>query len=208
MSNFETEDQQVEALKRWWKQNGKAVMIGGALGLAAVFAGNSYMNRLEKNRYDASSAYDQMNQAIQLEQTDIALSTGDTIVSNYANTPYAAMASLALARLHVEKGELAAAQNRLQWVLDHAKQQDVLHTARLRLAAALMADGKYDIALSKLNGIEMSTYMPLYQELLGDIYLAKQQKDKARDAYTAALAALDKGDDRQNLQMKLDDLGV
>ncbi len=208
MSNFETEEQQVEALKKWWKQNGKAVMIGGVLGIAAVIAGRGYMDRLEAQGYAASTAFDQMTQAMQVEQADFAASLGEQIVTNHSDTPYAAMASLALAALHVEKGELDAAQNRLQWVLDHADQQDIIHTARLRLAEVLLANGKYDIALSKVTNINMDGYTSLYQELIGDIYLGKQQLEKARDAYNAALEALDTGDNRQNLQMKLDDLGV
>jgi predicted negative regulator of RcsB-dependent stress response len=34
---YTTEDQQVEALKRWWKENAKSILLGVALGLAAVF---------------------------------------------------------------------------------------------------------------------------------------------------------------------------
>lgn len=208
MSNFETEEQQVEALKKWWKQNGKAVVIGGVLGIAAVIAGRGYMDKIEAEGFVASAAYDQMSQAMRVEQTDTAFSIGEQIVTNYGASPYAAMASLALAALHVQKGELAAAQNRLQWVLDHADQDDVIHVARLRLAEVLLADGKFDIALAKVSNISMNGYTAQYQELMGDIYLAKQQPDKARDAYTAAVAALGDGDNRQNLQMKLDDLGV
>jgi predicted negative regulator of RcsB-dependent stress response len=206
--DFETEEQQVEELKRWWKENGKVVMIGIVIGAVAIVGGKSYLNHLQAQRVEASMHYDRLNQALAAKQVDMALSEGEQIVTQYPKTVYAAMASLALAKMRVEKGELSVAENRLRWVIDHAGQNDIVHTARLRLARVLVADGKYDIALNLINGVAMDGYTPLYQELLGDIYLAKKQPDKARNAYAAALEAMDSGDDRQTVQMKLDDLGA
>lgn len=208
MTNYETEEQQVEDLKRWWKQNGKVVMIGVVIGVAAVLGGRGYLNHKEAQRIEASVRYERMSQAISSQQSEAAVDEGEHIVADYPDTVYAAMASLALAKLRVDKGELAIAENRLQWVIDHATQPDIVHTARLRLARVLLADGKYDIALGKLSGIDMDGYTALYQELLGDIYLAKQQPDKARTAYQAALQAMGANDDRQTVQLKLDNLGV
>jgi predicted negative regulator of RcsB-dependent stress response len=113
-----------------------------------------------------------------------------------------------MARLYVDKGDLAGAQHRLQWVIDHEDQQDIVHVARLRLARVLLADAQLDQALKLLANVDEETYTPIYQELLGDIYMAKQQPDQARVAYAAALAAMDETDDREILQMKIDDLGV
>jgi len=208
VSNFETEDQQVEDLKKWWKENGKAVLVGAALGFAAIFGGRAYLDHQERQRIEASIEYERMSMALEQQQPETVFSHGEQIVSNYPSTVYAAMASLALAKLHVEKGELLAARNRLQWVLDHEDQADILHVARLGLARVLLADAKPDQALALLNGVNMEAYTSLYQELRGDIYLAKQQTEQARSAYAAALEAMDAQDDREILQMKIDDLGV
>ena len=208
MSEFETEDQQVEDLKKWWKENGKAVIVGAVLGFGAIFGGRMYMDHQEKLRVEASIGFERMNMAVQQQQSGMALSQADQIVANYPGTVYASLASLAMARMHVDKGELAAAQNRLQWVMDHEEQEDIVHVARLRLARVLFADAKLDQALALLATMDVAAYESIYQELRGDIYLAKQQPDQARTAYTAALGALDEKDDRQLLQMKLDDLGA
>jgi len=208
VSEFETEDQQVEDLKKWWKENGKAVMVGAVLGFSAIFGGRMYMDHQEKLRIEASIGFERMSMAMEQQQAEAAFSQGDQIVSDYSGTPYAALASLAMARLHVEKGELAAAENRLQWVMDHNSQEDIAHIARLRLARVLFADGRLDKALTLLANVDEAAYESIYQELRGDIYLAKKQLDQARTAYEAALAAMDEKDDRQLLQMKLDDLGA
>lgn len=206
MSSFETEDEQVEDLKRWWKENGKAVIVGVVLGFSAILGTRMYLNHLETQRYEASIAYEGMNMARQ-QQPEVMFTRGEQIVEKYPDTPYAAMASLALAKFHVDKGELAAARNRLQWVIEHESQPDIVHVARQNLARVLLAEGQADQALALLTDIEMEAYMPVYQELRGDIYVSKQQPKLARTAYEAALEMLDANDDRQILLMKLDDLG-
>ena len=37
MTRFETEEQQVEAIKRWWKENGTAVIIGIVLAVSSDY---------------------------------------------------------------------------------------------------------------------------------------------------------------------------
>lgn len=204
MSDFETEDQELEAFKHWWKENGKFVIFGAIFGFSAIFGGKAYMDHLEVQRMKASIAFEMMSVA----GPEMLAAQGEKIVSNYPGTPYAALASLALAKQHVDNDELAAAQNRLQWVLDNEEQADILHIARLRLARVLLADAKLDQAKTLLTNVEMESYTPIYEELRGDIYLAQQQPGAARAAYVAAMAALAADDDRQLLQMKIDDLGA
>lgn len=207
MNDLETEDQQVEEFKRWWKENGKAAMLGAVLSFCVIFGGKMYMDHQEQQRMEASIAFDIMSQALTDKHTDSVLSQGQQIVTNYPDTPYAALAALALAKQHVDMDELAAAQIRLQWVIDHEQQPDIVHVAQLRLARVLFADAQEEQALTLLTQAHMETYAPIYQELRGDIYVAQNKRDQARDAYTLALEALNEQDDRQLLTMKLDDLG-
>ena len=206
MTSFETEEQQIAHLKMWWKENGKAVIVGVVLGFGAILGVRAYLSHVETTRQEASIAFEGLKMAEQQKAEDL-ISRGEQIVEKYPDTPYAAMASLALARVHVEKGELAAAENRLQWVVEHASQPDIVHVARLNLARVLLAEAKPDQALSLLADVKMESYTPVYQELRGDIYVAKKQPAQARTAYMAALESLDNNGDRQILQMKLDDLG-
>ena len=107
MSEFDTEDQQVEDLKKWWKENGKAVIVGAVLGFSAIFGGRMYMGHLEEQRIKASIEYERMSMALQQQQAEEVFSRGDLIVTTYPDTAYAALASLAMARLYVDKGALA-----------------------------------------------------------------------------------------------------
>ncbi|MEW8396328.1 MAG: tetratricopeptide repeat protein, partial [Candidatus Thiodiazotropha sp.] len=37
MSEYQTEEEQVEAIKRWWKENGTSVIAGLVIGLGGIF---------------------------------------------------------------------------------------------------------------------------------------------------------------------------
>ena len=37
MEIYNSDEQQAEAIKEWWKENGKAILIGAALGLVGMF---------------------------------------------------------------------------------------------------------------------------------------------------------------------------
>ena len=50
MEQFATEEQQVEAIKRFWKEHGTAIIVGAALGLA--FGPGAYSEaQIEKKRH-------------------------------------------------------------------------------------------------------------------------------------------------------------
>ena len=36
MEVYETEEQQVEAVKKWWKENGVSLIVGVVMGLSAI----------------------------------------------------------------------------------------------------------------------------------------------------------------------------
>ncbi len=38
MAELRTEEEQIEAIKRWWKENGVSLLIGAAIAAAGVFA--------------------------------------------------------------------------------------------------------------------------------------------------------------------------
>lgn len=208
MSVYTTEEEQIEAIKAWWKSNGKAVVAGLVLGLAILAGGKLWMNHQRSVSTAASGEYSELMAALNQGKNDQVLQHGAIIVDQYAGTSYAALASLAMAKVEFDQGSLDAAKNHLQWVIDHARQQDLKHVARLRIAKVLTAQGKDDDALALLNSVDPGTFKPAYRELEGDIYVKQGKKDLARSAYESALAAMPQGVDQKYLRMKVDDLGA
>ncbi|MBI5451681.1 MAG: tetratricopeptide repeat protein [Gammaproteobacteria bacterium] len=207
MSDFETEEQQLEELKKWWRDNHKIVIVGTLLGFAAVFGYRGWQGYQESQRQAASQIYSELGNALKENRTQSVLQIGGTLVSKYPRSNYAALAALAMARVYVDGNDLGAAHAKLQWVVDNCDQPDIEITARLRLARVLVAEGKPNLAVPLLTEIKTDAFRAVLQETLGDVYHAMHQPQQARQAYTAALQALQPEDNRTLLQMKLDNLG-
>lgn len=206
MATYATEEEQVEAIKKWWKENGTVVVIGLIAGFGILFGGQYWMQYNTTQRQTASLEYAQLQNDLQQQQNDAVMTRGDHLINNFADTPYAVLSALAIAKIKAEEGDMLASRARLQWVLDNSKQQEFLHMARIRMASVMLAEGNSDGALALLGGVDAGEYLPLYEELKGDIYASQSQFSQARSAYEKALKANDKGDNSM-LQMKLDDLG-
>lgn len=133
----------------------------------------------------------------------------DSLMNEYADTPYAANAALARAKYEVEDGSLDEAARVLQWVMDNAEDEAFLHVARLRLAAVKLAQDDADGALALLNVQQMSGFESRYFELQGDAHLQKDDKEAARAAYQRGLSSpVPAPAEHVLLRLKLDDLGV
>jgi predicted negative regulator of RcsB-dependent stress response len=202
------DQEDLEKLKTWWKEYGNSLIFGIALG-AAILIGVRYWNQYTEQRLEQASAlYEQLLQEINMKSKDAARKSGSTLVSEYASTPYAGMAGLILARMEYETGNESAARLQLQWVLDRAGDQAVMHVARLRLARLYFGNGEKDAALALLKVNNEDGFKSEYEELRGDIFIAQGEKDRARNAYRQALKSLPAGSSyAQVLNIKLDDLG-
>ncbi len=207
MEVYETEQEQVEAIKKWWKQNGKAVITGLILGVACLVGWQQWTASTEAARETASLEYSMLLRELQAENYDAVRDRGSRILSAYSGTPYAAMAAMAVAKANVETGELGAARTHLQMVIDSSEQEDLVYVAYARLARLLIDEGQAASAISLLKGVSSPAFEALFQEIMGDAYTAQDNVDQAQVAYNSALNALD-GQDTSILQMKIDELGV
>lgn len=206
----ETDEEQIEAIKKWWKENGTFVIIGLVIGAAAVFGWRAWENHKQEQAATASTLYGQMQDAIVVNDDAQVHSLGRTLVTEYGATPYAAQAALLLAKQNVEAGDLPAARENLQWVVENAADEALGLIARLRLAHVLHAMGENETALRTLGLADAGVFSALYTQTRGDIYAAMGQSDKARAAYTDALSRMEAQDsgDRAMLEMKLAALGA
>jgi len=122
----------------------------------------------------------------------------------YSGLDYAAQAALLVARLAVERGDLAAARGHLRWVADHAAKPATGHAARVRLGRLLLAEGDVDGAAAAATVADEGGFASHYAELRGDIFVARENFTAARAAYQRALAALPLGSAyRDLLELKI-----
>ncbi len=201
-----TEEEQLERLREWWSRNGKFVIAGVVVGLAAVIGTRMWTEARNSKAEAASQQYERLLGALGKRDSGQAEQLADGLLEAYGSTPYATLARLALARLKVEQGDLGAAAALLRQVVDGDGEAEIRQIARLRLARVLLADGKGDAALALLKDADSSVTRADSESVKGDIYLALGKRAEARAAYERA-KALGGGNPRL-LQMKLDDLAV
>ena len=189
MDYYVSDDEQVEEIKKWWRDNAKAIIGGIAIGLAVVLGWQYWTAHRAARAERASAHYAALLQAVEKQDTALARQQGQVLLEDFPRSAYAVLASLELARLAVEAGDNAAAGQRLQWVIDHAGQTDIKDIARLRLVRVLLAENRYDDAAARLDEIDNQNLIAEREELRGDLYAARNEPAKARTAYQAALNA-------------------
>ena len=204
----QTEQEQIEALQKWWADNSRAIISGLILGLAAVFGWRGWQSHVQTTAEDASDLYTNMIIEVRDHKNDKAREYADRLIQDYSQTTYADFAALMLAKLDVEDAKPDEAVKHLQQVLDDADQDSLKHLARLRLARIFLDQNKTDEAWSILNVDDEGAFTASYAELRGDIYARQGKFDDARTAYQLALGKHGpETNDTSFLQMKIDDLG-
>ncbi|HHJ17734.1 MAG TPA: tetratricopeptide repeat protein [Gammaproteobacteria bacterium] len=185
-----SEKEQIEALGKWWKENGSSIITGLLLGVSILLGGKAWFNYQDTQVQNASNIYSQMMVSSQSRMLEQARTHANELISNYTDSTYAPLAALLLARLAVQDGKLGAAQGQLQWALDHATSPQLENTARLRLVRVLIAQQQYAQAEKLLASvIDAGAYAYLYAELEGDLAAAQNQLQQAATAYKKALDA-------------------
>ena len=200
-----TDDERVEDLKKWWKENGASILIGIALGVIAIFAWQYWTSYRNAQAETASRVYDAFVAAADKPDADPARQLGQTVITDFPKSPYAALTALRLAKLALDGNDPATATQRLEWVIAHAKLDELRDIARLRLAQVKLSAGQTAEAKKLLEDMTTATLAAEREELKGDLYLASNDLDQARTAYAASQAA---GNSNRLLQLKLDNLAL
>ncbi len=207
MANYETEEQQLQAIKNWWKKNGNALTWGLILVLGALGGGRYWIGHKQQLAEAASMEFSQLRNELQAGNYEAIDKRVKYIQDSFADTPYAIQAALLKARSDVSQNKLPDAEAALQWVLDRETLPEIKVVTRLRLARILVAEGQQERALSVLDQGDPGPMRAGYEEARGDIYRDTGRIDEARLAYQKALVATPPDGDRRILQMKVDDLG-
>jgi len=212
VDEFRTEEEQIAAIKNWWKKNGSSVVTAVLLALAVVFGYRAWQNNVESNKAEASAAFQRLvmtetgQQGLGDDQT--AAFIANELKEKHEDTEYARYAALYLAKIHAEKGEYDEALAEFEFVLASTEDVRTVHTVNGRKARVLAAKGEFEAALSLLNATD-EAFKPAYLEITGDIKLKQGDAEGARESYLAAYELVKEEPQRAPLlSVKLSDLGV
>ncbi len=194
MNEYETEEQQIDALKRWFKENGTSLVIGLAVGLSGIFGWRYYVEQSHVNAVLASDLYmevvQQVSQQRMTQQSldDSVFDINNQLINEFSKTPYAALSSLLLAKYEYEKGNVDAAIAQLELAVRHASDDQIKQIASLRLARLYIEQEKFSEAQALLDNASETAFAAQAQELKGDLHHAKGDFVQARIAYDKAIS--------------------
>lgn len=220
MDVYRSEEEQVEALKRWWQENGKSIVIGIVLAGAAVFGWKAWQDHTRNIGEAASNVYFELLEAVALSSevpTDVNRSTATHLVNklkeDYSDSTYAQYAGLLAAKQAVQSGDLKLAEKELEWTVSRGDKTSELNVlAQLRLARVIFAQlGEENAkrALTLIEALDAGGHKASYEEVKGDIYVSLNRHKEAREAYAKALSEVQRlGLNNPVLSVKIDDLAV
>lgn len=186
MREYSTDKEQVELIKKWWNDYGKAIAVAVLAGLIIGFGWRYWQQKEVKTAQQASVLYQEMSSVYLKDNTSNISDQAKVLKTQYQKTPYATYAAFLQARQAVAQKDLQQAHSQFQWVIQNSNIDTFRQVARIRDARVLLAQKQYDAALNVLNDVDEKTYQPMIDAVKGDIYAAKGEKEKAQKAYQAA----------------------
>lgn len=203
------EQEQLDALKAFWKTYGNLITWLLILALGAYAGWNGWQYWQRDQGVKAGAMFDELERAAQAVDAEKAARIFADLKERFPRTAIAQQGALLAARSQFDKGQVDAAKATLTWAAEHAVEDEMRTVARLRLAA-LQADAKqYDEAMKSLDAAKAPAFEGLVADRRGDILMLQGKKDDARAAYQAAFKGLgDKTEYRRLVEAKLVALGV
>ena len=197
---LKSDEEKAEELKAWWRANGVSVITGIAIAVGGMFGWQQWQQHKKDQSEGASAVFSQLSG--KSVDTKPILSK---LNNEFSGTAYTYLAALTVAKAQCEAGNTDKCIEQLR-TASKSPQEAVANIAKIRLARTLISEGKLDEAQSLLAEKMPAAYASLKTELEGDIYFAKKEYSKAREAYDRAI--LSSGNQNtQGLKLKRDDLG-
>jgi len=204
MKNFiqvdNTEEEQVEQIKKWWKSNGKQIIAGAVIGLAGIWGWNTYSDYQDKQSFNARSLY------LSYSADSNNLGAYDKLTTDFSSSSYSDQAILLMAKYLFEAGSYTQALEVIKPLINNPSSV-ISNSAALRAASIHLQLGQHDQALSILQGQSEDGFSGLIYNLMGDIYLDLGNRAEAQKYYSLAIDNITQNSNlTQLIQIKLDDL--
>lgn len=209
MTDYMTEQEQIELLKNWIKQYSLVILAGVVIAVLAMTGWRYWQQRQIKLYSHASAVYDEMLTMRAQNNLTATLVQADKLFTHYSHTTYSLMAALMLARDSAINGNYPEAEKNLLWVLKNSRIASFRQIARVRLARLYIAEQHPEMSLRMLDVIDDANFNGLIDEVKGDAYLAMNKVSQARASYKQAISELPDAEViRPLLQMKYDNLAT
>jgi len=211
MSRYESDDEQVEALKKWWKENGTS-LLSTLLVVVIGWSGWTYYQTDKMNKaLEGSTTFELLQNAMQAGQFAEVAREGLKFIESQPESPYAVGIALMEAKYHIEKKEYELAKKHFDWVIENSKDDAMRVIGATRLASLQIDLKAFDEAAKTLARIDVKPLNPALQSThafyAGQLALAKQDLTEAKTILQTVIDNEATDVNIQNLaQLQLDDL--
>ena len=204
MKNFiqvdNTEEEQVDQIKKWWNSNGKQIIAGAVIGLTGIWGWNTYSDYQDKQSLNARSLY------LSYASDSNNLGAYDKLTSDFSSSSYSDQAILLMAKYLFDARSYTQALGVIEPLINNPSSV-IATTAALRAASIYLQLGQHNQALSILEKQSKDGFSGLIYNLMGDIYLDLGNRVEAQNYYSLAIDNVTENSNlNQLIQIKLDDL--
>ncbi len=179
------EEQEINQLKDWWKENGKTIIVAFILGVGGMFGWRYWQAHQAEQVAQASAQYDALIYSAQQDEQAKKANIEQFVQAN-SKTAYAIFALLDEAKKETEKQDFAAAEVNLNQALTQSQDEVLTSIVALRLSAVQFQLGQLDNALTTLNQVKGESFNARKAILTGDIQVAKGDKVAAKNSFEQA----------------------
>ena len=179
------EEQEINQLKDWWKENGKTIIVAFILGVGGMFGWRYWQAHQAEQIAQASAQYDALIYSAQQDEQAKKANIEQFVQAN-SKTAYAVFALLDEAKKATEKQDFAAAEANLNQALTQSQDEVLTSIVALRLSAIQFQLGQLDNALTTLNQVKGESFNARKAILTGDIQIAKGDKVAAKNSFEQA----------------------
>ena len=179
------EEQEINQLKDWWKENGKTIIIAFILGVGGMFGWRYWQAHQAEQIAQASAQYDALIYSAQQDEQAKKANIEQFVQAN-SKTAYAVFALLDEAKKATEKQDFAAAEVNLNQALTQSQDEVLTSIVALRLSAVQFQLGQLDNAITTLNQVKGESFNARKAILTGDIQVTKGDKVSAKNSFEQA----------------------
>jgi predicted negative regulator of RcsB-dependent stress response len=201
---YSNENEQTDALRNFFANNGKALAIGVVIGIAALGGWRYWSSHQDDTAKSVSAQYQQLTSAMQAGKPE-TLEAVNRFASENSNT-YGALAAMDLAKQYVDAGQLDKAATLLQNGLKDTKDANLQAVINLRLARIQLQQNQADAALKTLDGVKGDGWTAIVADIRGEALLTKGDKQGARDDWRKGVESDASPALKQMMQMKMNNL--
>ena len=205
MEVYNNENEQVDALRRFFANNGKALAVGVIIGIGALAGWRYWTGHQVSNSAEISANYQKVTQAMQSDRPQTLEAVAKFASEN--NNTYGALAALDLAKQYVDQQQLDQAAAQLQTGLKATKDENLQAVLNLRLARVQLQQKQAEAALKTLDAVKGEGWSAIIADIRGEALLSKGDKQGARDAWSKGIASDASPALKQMMQMKMNNLG-